>query len=94
MIGYAEAEIFSVNALRLHVRAARMVEACPYTDHETGELIRCHELARAVGAVMRKNFDESIPCHRVVHSDGTIGNYNRGGQARKTELLREEGFLK
>jgi hypothetical protein len=53
MIGYAEAEIFSVNETRLHVRACRMVEACPYTDEATGELIRCHELARAVGRVLR-----------------------------------------
>ncbi len=49
--------------------------------------------ARAVGAVMRKNFDETVPCHRVIHSDGTIGAYNRGGEKRKRELLTEEGAL-
>lgn len=47
--------------------------------------------ARAVGAVMRTNFDPSVPCHRVVHTNGTIGNYNRGGTERKMEILREEG---
>jgi O-6-methylguanine DNA methyltransferase len=36
--------------------------------------------ARAVGAIMRGNFDESIPCHRVVRSDGSLGSYNRGGE--------------
>lgn len=47
--------------------------------------------ARAVGAIMRTNYDKSIPCHRVVHSDGAVGNYNRGGAERKRELLFEEG---
>jgi methylated-DNA-[protein]-cysteine S-methyltransferase len=50
--------------------------------------------ARAVGSLMAKNYRPGVPCHRVIRSDGRIGNYNRGGQSRKTELLREEGFLK
>jgi methylated-DNA-[protein]-cysteine S-methyltransferase len=50
--------------------------------------------ARAVGTIMSRNYNPKIPCHRVVRSDGRIGNYNRGGSTRKTELLREEGFLK
>jgi len=47
--------------------------------------------ARAVGAVMRTNYDESIPCHRVIASDGTMRGYNRGGVGRKQEMLFEEG---
>jgi len=47
--------------------------------------------ARAVGAIMRTNFDETIPCHRVVKSDGTLGSYNRGGRNRKYEILKGEG---
>ena len=50
--------------------------------------------ARAVGAVMRANYDESIPCHRVVKSDGSLGSYNRGGEDRKRERLFEEGALR
>lgn len=49
--------------------------------------------ARAVGAIMRTNFDNSIPCHRVVRSDGSLGSYNRGGERKKRELLRKEGAL-
>lgn len=49
--------------------------------------------ARAVGAIMRANYDESIPCHRVVRSDGSLGNYNRGGTPRKREILEKEGAL-
>jgi O-6-methylguanine DNA methyltransferase len=33
--------------------------------------------ARAVGAVMRTNYDPSIPCDRVIASDGSMGGYNR-----------------
>ena len=48
--------------------------------------------ARAVGMLMSKNFNKKIPCHRVVRSDGKVGNYNRGGTERKMEILREEGY--
>ena len=46
--------------------------------------------ARAVGAIMRTNYDERIPCHRVIRSDGGMGGYNRGGTLRKQEILRLE----
>lgn len=49
--------------------------------------------ARAVGAIMRTNYDPEIPCHRVVRSDGTLGSYNRGGATRKREILMEENAL-
>lgn len=45
--------------------------------------------ARAVGAIMRTNWDPTIPCHRVIHSDGTPGGYNRG-RTQKTRLLAKE----
>jgi O-6-methylguanine DNA methyltransferase len=38
--------------------------------------------ARAVGAVMRSNYDPSIPCHRVVASDGKMRPCNRGARIR------------
>jgi len=47
--------------------------------------------ARAVGAIMRTNFDPDIPCHRVVKSDGSLGSYNRGGTIQKERLLKQEG---
>jgi methylated-DNA-[protein]-cysteine S-methyltransferase len=46
--------------------------------------------ARAVGSIMKKNFDTSIPCHRVVRSDGTVGEYNRGGSKKKKQILKKE----
>ncbi len=50
--------------------------------------------SRAVGYWMSVNFDPKIPCHRVVRSDGRIGNYNRGGTKKKLQLLRKEGALR
>ena len=49
--------------------------------------------ARAVGAIMKTNFDPTIPCHRVVRSDGTLGGYNRGAERKKERLLAEGVFL-
>jgi len=49
--------------------------------------------ARAVGAVMRTNYLDDVPCHRVVHSNGSIGDYNRGGERVKRRKLREEGAI-
>jgi methylated-DNA-[protein]-cysteine S-methyltransferase len=47
---------------------------------------------RAIGNTMATNpVPLVIPCHRVIRSDGTIGNYG-GGVANKLKLLRLEGF--
>lgn len=46
--------------------------------------------ARAVARIMSSNYDVSIPCHRVICSDGRIGGYNRGGEPQKRELLYKE----
>lgn len=47
---------------------------------------------RAVGTIMSKNYDKSVPCHRVICSDGTLGGYNRGGITKKEKLLQKEEF--
>ena len=49
--------------------------------------------ARAVGAIMRSNYNRDIPCHRVIRSDGSFGSYNRGGPLRKKAMLKSEGVL-
>ena len=49
--------------------------------------------ARAVGSIMKNNYDPTVPCHRVIRSDGKIGDYNRGGTQRKRELLQREGYV-
>lgn len=49
--------------------------------------------ARAVGAIMRTNTDKSVPCHRVIKSDGTLGGYN-GLRGEKARLLNSEGYAR
>jgi O-6-methylguanine DNA methyltransferase len=47
---------------------------------------------RAIGTTMATNpVPIFVPCHRVIKSDGSIGNYG-GGVANKLRLLRAEGF--
>lgn len=46
--------------------------------------------ARAVGTIMKQNYDPLIPCHRVVRADGSVGAYNRGGPAAKRALIVAE----
>ena len=55
--------------------------------------------ARAVGTILKKNFDSKIPCHRVVPANARftpddlwLGEYNRG-RSTKIKKLREEGVL-
>ena len=46
---------------------------------------------RAVGSAMRTNpIIIAIPCHRVLKSDGGLGNYSAGGPANKDWLLTFE----
>lgn len=48
---------------------------------------------RAVGTAVGKNPNApEVPCHRVVRSDGALGNYSgEGGIATKIRLLKQEG---
>lgn len=50
---------------------------------------------RAVGTAVKKNpLAPMIPCHRVIKSDGSTGNYSgKGGPAGKVRMLKEEGAL-
>ena len=48
--------------------------------------------SRAVGNIMKGNHDKSVPCHRVICSNGDIGGYN-GGVEKKLKLLKEEGYI-
>jgi methylated-DNA-[protein]-cysteine S-methyltransferase len=48
--------------------------------------------SRAVGNILKTNYDPAIPCHRVIRSDGKLGNYNRGAN-KKRLLLKQEGYI-
>ena len=49
--------------------------------------------ARAVGSILKTNYDPKIPCHRVIRSDGKLGQYNRGA-GNKEIILKKEGAIK
>lgn len=49
--------------------------------------------SRAVGTIMANNQDKTIPCHRVIKSDGSIGMYNGLQGKSKEEILKNEGVI-
>ena len=71
------------------------------TDLNSGETITYTEFAkksgfpqavRAVGtAIGRNNVSFLIPCHRIVRSDGSIGNYRWGTEIKHKLLEWEKG---
>ena len=52
--------------------------------------------SRAVGTTMRNNpCGPQIPCHRVIRSDGKVGNFRGGAEGaveEKIGMLRNEGI--
>ena len=50
---------------------------------------------RAVGTALKKNpFPLTIPCHRVIKSNGEIGRYSNGGTIKKHRLLINENAIR
>ncbi len=47
---------------------------------------------RAVGSALKKNDNPRVPCHRVIKSNGQIGDYN-GLAGKKVLLLKKEGAI-
>lgn len=67
-----------------------------------GEVITYQELAKRIGkpsayravasAVGKNPLAPTIPCHRVIRSDGSLGGYSaKGGVNAKRKLLIAEG---
>ena len=63
------------------------------TYKEVAILAGSPKAVRAVGNALNKNYDPSIPCHRVIRSDGKTGGYNRGAEAKKRILEEEKRSL-
>jgi len=68
------------------------------SDIPKGEVLSYKEVAwlagspgasRAVGNIMKGNQDLSIPCHRVIKSDGSLGGYNKGVETKRKKLEEE-----
>jgi methylated-DNA-[protein]-cysteine S-methyltransferase len=70
----------------------RIPKGSVMTYLEVAEACGRPKAARAVANIMAANFDERVPCHRVIRSDGTLGGYNRGGTDIKRSILEIEGY--
>ncbi|MDA2969568.1 MAG: MGMT family protein [Actinomycetota bacterium] len=74
------------------------IEKIPYgetrTYKELALAIGRPKSARAVANACGKNpYAPTIPCHRVIRSDGKLGGYSgKGGINTKKKLLKLEGF--
>lgn len=71
---------------------AQIPEGQVLTYKQVAERVGRPRAYRAVGTILSKNFDPSIPCHRVIRSDGRLGEYNRGA-ALKRQRLADEGAI-
>lgn len=62
------------------------------TYRDVAKMIGAPTAVRAVAsAIGRNNIAILIPCHRVIRSDGTLGEY-RWGKEIKRKLLQSEGI--
>lgn len=78
--------------LRVHSVVARIPKGKTMTYKDVAVAAGSPRAFRAVGSILKQNYDPAIPCHRVIKSDGTLGQYNRG-KAKKRALLMEEGVV-
>ena len=94
-IGFFVYTIFMI--ITFKEKVLRIVSKIPkgkvLTYKQVAEKAGNKKAARAVGSYMKQNYDSQIPCHRVIRSDGKIGQYNRGGTDAKIALLKKEGAL-
>ena len=79
-------------AARVHLVVQSIPPGTVRSYQEVAQAIGQPRAARAVANVLAKNYDPSIPCHRVIRSNGSLGGYNRGGAQMKQRVLLTEGF--
>jgi len=79
-------------ALRVLAIVAAIPRGRTMTYQEVAAAAGSLGAARAVGSILKQNYDPQIPCHRVIKSSGEIGEYNRGAK-RKHTLLKIEGAV-
>jgi len=78
--------IFKEKVLKI---VSKIPQGKTLTYAEVAKLSGSPRAYRAVGNILNKNYNSSIPCHRVIKSDGTYGGYNRGAH-KKIEILKKE----
>jgi len=48
---------------------------------------------RVVGMILKSNTNKSVPCYKVIRSDGKIGGYNKLHGKSKKKLIEQEKTL-
>lgn len=83
---------FKNNVLKI---ISRIPEGKFLTYKRVAELAKSEKAWRAVGNILSKNRDQTIPCHRVVKSDNLVGNYfgKKELSYLKLGLLLKEGVV-
>lgn len=87
------------NLTAFQKKVLRMTYTIPegevWTYKELAKAVGNPKAYRAVGTALKKNpLAPHIPCHRVIKSDGNLGNYSApGGTKLKEEMLRSEGAI-
>lgn len=77
---------------RALARLRRIPAGAVVTYQGLAGMVSAPSAQRAIGNTVASNpIAIYVPCHRVIKSDGSIGNYG-GGVERKLKLLRAEGF--
>lgn len=79
---------------KVYIIARQIPKGTVVTYGQLAALAGSPKAARAVGMCMKQNPDlASIPCHRVVASDGKLTGYAAGGVSVKKQKLLEEGVV-
>lgn len=72
---------------------SRIPEGHTLSYKQVAEMAGSPRAYRAVGSIMKSNYNESIPCHRVVKSSGQLGQYNRGAARKRSRLIAEGAII-
>lgn len=78
---------------RVYAAVASIPSGKVATYGQVAAMAGCPGGARAVGNAIHTNTDPvAVPCHRVVHADGSLGsNYGMGGPEVQLRRLEAEG---
>jgi O-6-methylguanine DNA methyltransferase len=82
---------------KVYAEISKIKKGKVLTYKELAEKVDSPKAIRAVATIVGKNPNPIlVPCHRVIRSDGKVGEYTYKGkrnQKMKIKLLREEGVV-
>ena len=81
-----------INSQQISAKIYKIPKGQTKTYKEIAILVGSPKSSRAVANACAKNpFPITLPCHRVIKSDGSIGGYSaEGGVRKKKALLSKE----